>query len=254
MRRLFVFLSLTTFALALIPMLVSCTHEYKENEIIIDAVTDVDGNSYDAVKLGDQVWMRTNLRTTHFCDGSEIPQGGREDDGSAFPFYYRPTVNDLHNYDGINYGLYYNWLSVADSRGLCPDGWHVPSDVEWTKMENYVRSKSGYVYGINSQNIAKALASEVGWESNEVLGAPGCYPKGNNATGFSAVPAGFYDGEYGHSYFDDEGRCAIFWTSTDFDRLGNTYAYHRYIDYETTFVGRVEGDKENGLSVRCVRD
>ena len=243
-----------TFTLALIPMFVSCTHEYKEDEIILDAVTDVDGNSYDAVKLGDQIWMQTNLRTIHFRDGSDIPQGEGFEYNNTLPFYYRPTTNEVPAYNWKNYGLYYNWLSVADSRGLCPDGWHVPSDVEWTKMEEYVKSKSGYVYGFNSQNIAKALASEVGWERNEVLGAPGCFLDGNNATGFSAVPAGFYDAGYGHGYFDDAGRCAIFWTSTDIDRLGNTYAYHRYIDYENPNVGRVEGDKENGLSVRCVRD
>ena len=180
MRRFFVFLSLTTFTLALIPMFVSCTHEYKEDEIILDAVTDVDGNSYDAVKLGDQFWMRTNLRTTHFRDGSDIPQGGDYVYSDTLPFYYRPTMYELHNYDKINYGLYYNWASVGDSRGLCPDGWHVPSDVEWTKMEEYVRSKSGYVYGFNSQNIAKALASEVGWESNEVLGANCPFPIPNS--------------------------------------------------------------------------
>ena len=216
-------------------------------------VTDIDGNVYKTVKLGNQVWMRENLRTTRYADGTPIPLGTESSYDVAYRYY--PDDNSANVYD---YGCLYNWAAVMNGsassetnpsgvQGICPDGWHVPSDAEWTELTNYVSSQSQYVCGSDEDNIAKALASEEGWYSYYGECAVGCNPDANNATGFSARPAGYSNGYYG--YFDDD---ATFWSATQNDSRS---AYGRglfyvYADvYRTNFI-----TKNYGYSVRCVRN
>ena len=130
-------------------------------------VTDIDGNEYKTVKLGNQVWMAENLRTTRYADGTPIPLGTEASLDVAYRYY--------PNYNRANvskYGYLYNWAAVMNGsasseanpsgvQGICPDGWHVPSDAEWTELTNYVSSQSQYVCGDDTNYIAKALASEV---------------------------------------------------------------------------------------------
>lgn len=143
MKKLFVIsvavlLSLFTFT--------RCNHENggeNENENVDQcAVVDFDGNCYDTVHIGDQVWMKSNLRTTHFCDGSLIPLGGNDTSATA-PYRYEPSSSSFEdnvnfNYDSHIHGLYYNAAAVHDSRGLCPSGWHVASDADWNELGRYV--------------------------------------------------------------------------------------------------------------------
>ena len=220
-------------------------------------VTDIDGNVYKTVKLGNQVWMAENLRTTRYADGTPIPLGTEASLGVAYR--YCPD-NESANVD--DYGYLYNWSAVMNGsasseanpsgvQGICPDGWHVPSDAEWTQLENYVSSQSQYVCGSSTSKIAKALASEVGWYNNTENCAVGDNPSTNNATGFSARPAGHYYGSYG--YF---GYGANFWSATQNDSY---YAYNRGLDYNNGSVSRSNdskngGYKVDGYSVRCVRD
>ncbi len=222
------------------------------DEIIKNAVTDIDGNTYDAVKLGDQVWMAENLRTTKYADGTTIPMGSTESDVVA----YRYCPNN--NSDNVStYGYLYNWPAVMHNsygsednpsgvQGICPNGWHVPSDAEWTQLTDYVGSQSEYVCGGDNRYIAKALASTTGWSSSSSTCYPGNNPSANNATGFSAVPAGNYNGTY--DYFCD---FAIFWSAT---QGYSNYAYYRYVSSYDAIVDRLSGNKNNGFSVRCLRD
>jgi uncharacterized protein (TIGR02145 family) len=130
-------------------------------------------------------------------------------------------------------------------RGICPEGWHIPSDAEWTTLTEYVGAN--YACGGNSSNKAKALASETGWESY----SGECYPGdqgtyANNASGFGAVPAGWF-----RSDFRDAGHFAYFWSAT---QHGSEYAYSRYLDYSYAVVDSGGDHKDSGSSVRCLKD
>ena len=217
----------------------------EQQNTIPNAVYDVDGNSYDAVHIGKQVWMKTNLRTKHFRDGKAIPMGN--DYSNTEPYYYEPTTAQIPGYDAKTYGLYYNWSTVADNRGLCPTGWHVPSNTEWTELEEYVGSKSEYCIDGNPVLIAKALASTDGWEHWSETGTPGCNPEKNNASGFSAEPAGFYD-----NGFSGAGVCTYFWSATECDSY---YAWFRGMSHDVASLYRYNGyPKRGGFSIRCLRD
>ena len=218
----------------------------------VPTVTDVDGNVYNTVQIGDQCWMRENLKTTKYANGTNIPLG--TDTSSTTAYRYYPDDNSANVTD---YGYLYNWAAVMNGsasseanpsgvQGICPDGWHVPSDAEWTELENYVSSQSQYVCGGDEDNIAKALASEVGWNSSTRNCAVGNNPSANNATGFSARPAGDYYGSY-YSF----GSYAYFWSATQ--HLSNG-AYVRSLNYSNANVSRYHGYKDDGYSVRCVRN
>ena len=215
-------------------------------------ITDIDGNVYKTVKLGNQVWMRENLRTTRYADGTPIPLGTEASSTTAYRYY--PEDNSANVSD---YGYLYNWAAVMNGsasseanpsgvQGICPDGWHVPSDAEWTELENYVSSQSQYVCGSSTSTIAKALASEEGWYSYYGECAVGNNPDANNATGFSARPAGYYFGSY-----INFGDFAIFWSAT---QGGSNLAYYRFLDCYNAFVRKFNDSKNYGYSVRCVRN
>ena len=213
-------------------------------------VTDIDGNVYKTVKLGNQVWMRENLRTTKYANGTTIPLGTETSYDVAYRYY--PNNNSANV---STYGYLYNWAAVmkgasgSDSnpsgvQGVCPDGWHVPSDAEWAELKNYVSSQSQYVCGGDKDNIAKALASEEGWSSSTDNCDVGYIPDANNATGFSARPAGYYFGRY---YF---GNNAVFWSAA---QSYNNKAFTRSL-YNNAYVFRSDIPKIIGCSVRCVRN
>jgi len=215
-------------------------------------VTDIDGNVYKTVKLGNQVWMAENLRTTRYADGTPIPLGTESSYDVAYRYY--PDDNSANVSDC---GCLYNWPAVMNGslsssanpsgvQGICPEGWHVPSDAEWTELTNYVKSQSQYVCGDYTGNIAKALASEEGWNSSTFNCAVGNNPIANNATGFSARPAGLYNGSY-----NNFGLYANFWSATQ--NISN-HAYGRFLYYGYAYVSRYNDYEDYGSSVRCVRN
>ena len=132
-------------------------------------------------------------------------------------------------------------------QGICPTGWHVPSDAEWSQLTDYVSSKSQYYCSNNPENIAKALASTSNWSSSATTCVVGNTPSNNNATGFSALPAGAYtDNGYHNS-----GTNALFWSATE---SSSSVVYDRQLYYHTATVSRSNFFKYSGFSVRCVRD
>ena len=216
-------------------------------------VTDIDNNTYNTVQIGNQCWMKENLRTTRYANGESIPLGTST--STITPYRYNPdnNANNVHTY-----GYLYNWPAVMHDasssssspsgvQGICPNGWHVPSDAEWDQLINYVRIQPQYQC-INSNifYIAKALASTIGWNSYTNTCAVGYNQSSNNATGFSALPAGYY-----YSYYYSFGYNATFWSATEDD---GSFAYIRFLDYDNAYVNRGFDDKNGGLSVRCVRD
>ena len=228
------------------------------DHVLPNAVTDIDGNHYDAVQIGNQVWMAENLRTTKYADGTTIPMGSTY--SSSDPYRYAPgqiQSNEENMGNVARYGYLYNWPAVMHGesssaanpsgvQGICPNGWHVPSDAEWTQLTNYMKTQPTYMASGNADHLAKALAATWGWNSTSETDAPGNNPSTNNATGFSALPAGSY-----HGYYNYFGGGAYFWSATE-----NTdyYAYNRLLNYDDANVYRDYNVKSSGFSVRCVRD
>ena len=217
-------------------------------------VTDYDGNSYNTVQIGSQCWMKENLRTTHYSDGTSIPAGSSW--SQTNPYYYDYSSSGIAL---AQRGYLYNWLAVMHGasssttnpsgvQGICPTGWHVPSDAEWTQLTDYVSSQSGYVCGTNNTYIAKALASSTGWNTSTTTCAVGNNQSANNATGFSAVPAGLDYGSFGYA-----GDRAGFWSATQSSNYSGT-AYYHYLNYGSRIVSRDNYNKYGGFSVRCLRD
>lgn len=215
-------------------------------------VTDYDNNTYNTVQIGNQCWMKENLRTTHYSDGTSIPMGNSTSNTTAY--YY--VDNNISNVS--TYGYLYNWPAVMGNsssssanpsgvQGICPTGWHVPSDAEWTQLSDYVGSQTQYQCSANSAYIAKALASTSGWATiMSNICAVGLEPSSNNSTGFSALPAGCYG-----SNLSSFGSDADFWSAT---QIYGNFVYYRQITYSGAYLYRNAKDKSYGYSVRCLRD
>ena len=215
-------------------------------------VTDIDGNTYNTVQIGRQCWMKENLRTTKYADNTYISQGRFISSNTAY--WYYPDNNSSIN---PIYGLLYNWTAVMGSassssdnpsgvQGICPTGWHVPSDAEWMQLINYVSSQSEYMCGNDNTSIAKALASASGWSSSSNACAIGDTPSTNNATGFYSLPAGYFNMSYRNF-----GEAAFFWSAT---QSASNSAYYRQLSYNNATMVSSNGRKYLGLPVRCVCD
>jgi uncharacterized protein (TIGR02145 family) len=228
-------------------------------------VTDYDGNVYNTVTIGSQVWMKENLKTTHYANGTAIPLVNTTSTWNALTATSKAYCwyNDSIKYKDTH-GALYTWAAAMNGaasvtanpsgiQGVCPTGWHLPSDAEWTQMENYL-ADNGHNYdgttGGGSAKIAKSLASTSGWIVSSTTGAVGNtdYPTYRNKSGFTALPGG---NRYSYGTFDYIGGNGAWWSATEF---GATIAWHRYVLYDLSNVGRSFSDKEFGFSIRCVKD
>ena len=104
-------------------------------------ITDIDGNVYETVEIGDQMWMKENLKVTHYNDGTEIPTGYSNSEWRLLSTPAYAVYNDNES-NSDSYGNLYNWFAVDDARGVCPDGWHVPTDDEYTELTDYLGGQS----------------------------------------------------------------------------------------------------------------
>ena len=215
-------------------------------------VTDYDGNTYNTTEIGNQCWMKENLRSTHYPDGVSILSGSNTLN-TTIGYFYTPNSNANIS----TYGYLYNWKAAIRTsssssanpsgvQGICPNGWHLPSNNEWTQLSNYTKCQSQYVCDNSNIYIAKALASKTGWSSSTITCAIGNNPNTNNATGFSALPAG----NYGHIH-DLFGMYAEFWSSTESNA---NYAKTYLLYYDNASANLSSDGKQYGMSVRCLRD
>ncbi len=214
----------------------------------IDSVTDYDGNAYPTVEIGEQCWMKENLRTTHYADGTEILVG---DPNLTYPMFpttpYRCSPGN-NNANVPVYGLLYNGYAACGSaltnffQGVCPDGWHLPSQNEYEQLTSYVGNQSQYVCGGSS--IAKSLASPSGWigTSSNTCSVKYC-PDENNATGFTAVPAGANGNGLGDS-------CIIWSRSLDGSFL--SLKIKSFVVVDQTVILKSFKVNNRFLSVRCL--
>jgi uncharacterized protein (TIGR02145 family) len=192
--------------------------------------TDADGNIFTTVTIGNQVWMASNLKTTKYNDGTAIPL---VTDNTAWFNLTTPAYclnsNVIANKD--TYGALYNWFTVNTGK-LCPTGWHVPSDAEWTVLTTYLGG-----------NVAGGKLKEPGtshWVSPNT--------SATNETGFTAVPGG---SRYSSGTFNNIGYYGVWWSATQYS---TTYAWNRNVYYDNGTVGRDNYEKQYGFSVRCLRD
>jgi uncharacterized protein (TIGR02145 family) len=195
-------------------------------------LSDIDGNSYNTVVIGDQIWMAENLKTTKYNDGTSIPLVTDYTEWSNLNSQgYCWYDNDQSTY-GNTYGALYNWYTV-NTGNLCPAGWHVPTDEEWTTLITY----------LGGEDVAGGFLKETGtthWNSPNT---------GTNQTGFTAVPGGYR--YYNGGSFNTIGFYGYWWSATEYS---STDAWYRSMTYDFSSVTRSGLNKQFGFSVRCLRD
>ena len=253
------------FALAIAVLFFTCTKEKQENDTDMkfpETVTDYDGNVYDVVVIGNQAWMKKNLRVTRYSDGSSIQTGltyaqWKTTTIGAYDVYPHENVAGIDSKEEMKeyYGLLYNWHAVADSRGLCPEGWRVPSVLDWGELQNYMLDSYDNVDVENLGNALKScrqLESPLGGDCSLSWGQQPYWFKhaenyGIDLEGFNALPAGTKNpnGEY-----SSITGSAVFWEST---HGSDDLAPARYIFYNSgNFKRHNLYFVNNGFSVRCI--
>ena len=221
----------------------SCTEENSSNTL-----TDIDGNVYHTVKIGTQTWMVENLKTTKYNDGTSITFVSDSSDWAAlatsgYCFYNNVAANKS------TYGALYNWYTVNSGK-LAPTGWHIPTDAEWSTLENYLIA-NGYNYdGTTTENrIAKSLAASAGWITSTNIGAIGNDLTQNNSTGFVGLTAGIRSN---NGVFMSISKFGVWWSTSETE--WSQYALYRLLSYKNCNLGRYVDFKQYGFSVRCVMD
>ena len=202
---------------------------------VANKLTDIDGNQYNVIKIGTTSWSQRNLDVTRFRNGDLIKNAVSAKEWEEAGKNRQPAWcyydNDSEN--GKIYGKLYNWYAVKDVRGLCPNGWHVPSDAEWTNLTNYLGGE------IISSGKMKSTGATLWFNPN--TGA-------TNESGFSALPGGLRVG--GGNFMFLRGS-ALFWSATE----GSNYnAWSRLLAYSDILVSKGNVLKTNGKSVRCTKD
>jgi len=200
-------------------------------------VNDIDGNTYKTIKIGGQDWMAENLKTTHYRNGEALDYSYYDDNPS----------------ESETYGSLYDWYTVIDDRGMCPEVWHVPSDEEWQELELFL--------GMDVSEVSQSGSRGTN-EGSKLAGIPEFWHDGADnmpsdlvsdsefgTSGFNAIPGGkrgISDGGYSHM-----GTTAYFWTSSGW---GNDFAYHRKLYSANLDIDRYGSDKFSGYSIRCLKD
>lgn len=236
------------FLFAAAVMLLTACHKPEQHAYDTDGlkgtVVDHEGNTYQTVHIGSQEWMAENMRckttldnTMAFRDSSLHYLSLTE----PIAYQYKNNPENATN----RYGYLYNWTAANN---ICPDGWRLPTQDDFDTLEQYLGGLDQYRLEENPYQIAKALADSIGWDHSRQTNVPGNQPELNNSTGFSALPAGYYDG-----IFEGRGHETTFWTSTDMP-ASMEYAYSRTISFMKPSVNYNRGHKNTGLSVRCVKE
>ena len=202
------------------------------------------GYDYATVLIGDQCWFAENLRSENYENGDAIPAGLSDSEWTSTTsgatavygedagcYNYSPDIDACDPAQSLNeYGRLYNWYAVDDARGLCPSGWHVPTDGEWTVMTDF----------LGGESVAGGpMKTTYGWYGGG---------NGTNSSGFSGLPGGFRD-DYGGN-FNFAGNYGNWWSSSP----NGSDAWDRYLGYDDEDVGRYFSNLRYGFSVRCVRD
>lgn len=222
-------------------------------DMLIDAglynLTDVDGNAYNVIKIGDQIWMAENLRTTKYRNGESIETttpATLDISGEVSPKYQWAYNGDESNVTTL--GRLYTWYAMSDSRNVCPSGWHVPTDSEWTILTEYL-TNNGSGYQGSGSDIGKSMAAISGWRTDPTAGNVGNDQGSNNSSGFTALPGGSRWPNGNFVYIGDDG---YWWCSSVYPVSAG-----RYMNFYSNSVSRSIGSGPiggAGSSVRCLKD
>ncbi len=251
-------------ALAMTAQNISLTANFQEEDLTDGTVTDIDGNIYQTVIIGSQEWMAENLRVAKYTNGDAITT----DLTSTFwanitAGAYAVYDHTAGNTEGINspeemaaaYGKLYNWYAATDPRGLCPEGWRVPGDDDWTQLVDYVVAQ-----GFPNSHLVNGAGNAL--KSCRQVGSPldGCntseHPRyddhvthyGFDEFGFSALPGGYRNRSGSFRLIGDSG----FWWSTAMNSDLDAWSRSVYRGYGD--LGRSFSSKRGGFSIRCMRD
>jgi len=208
-----------------------------------EKIKDADGNVYHTVKIGNQIWLKENLKTKAFRNGEKIPYMDLKTDWSKF---YKTALSEKpKNNHQDAYGSYYNWYAVTDSRQLCPVGFRIPTREDFFTLLDYAgrvsskwNDKSVFSQG-EAENVGGKLKAVSKFWLPPNSGA-------NNNSGFSALPAGYRAHD-----FEDLGMSSWFWTSTEFN---NDSADGLVLSNESSGARLTYHFKTNGFSVRCIKE
>ena len=211
----------------------------KDDDSPVKGPTDIEGYTYPAVKIGNQIWMAENLKTTKYNDGTDISDilitESIEKTGTAAYGWYTDNKDTAFAY---NYNALYNFYAVNTGK-LCPSGWHVPTDSEWKEFELSIGIPESEVHLEGYHGNAEANKIK---KQSSIWYDP--YSEITNSTGFSALPGGYcYNGK-----FDKQGFKGFWWTSSE---ESIDLAWYRGID---TKIELQKIHKTNGFSVRCIKD
>ncbi|MCU0441726.1 MAG: hypothetical protein MUE96_04945 [Bacteroidia bacterium] len=210
-----------------------------------ETVTDFDGNVYNTVIIGTQVWMKENLKTTHYANGTPIPLVSGNSNWDALTTtskaycWYNDNINNKEPY-----GALYTWAAAMNGanssstnpsgiQGACPNGWHLPSDAEWLQLITF----------LGGEAFAGNKLKETGtahWPSPN--------DKATNESGFTALPSGY---RFNYGAFLDIGNYSYWWSSTTF---GSMDAWVRNVAYFSEEARRYGESKESGFSIRCIKN
>ena len=207
----------------------ACEVKEEKPSLQYGSVTDIDGNTYKTIKIGTQTWMAENLNVTHYKNGDPI--ANVLDSTEWFNLDTGAFCN--YNNDEANapiYGRLYNWQAVDNSKGIAPEGWHVPAKYEWETLINYLGGSNG-------------SAPKIRIEGDDYWWAHGI---GNNESGFSAIGAGARVDS-----FKELKGYALWWTSSENTLLGGEYVY---IDALNQNIIIINASKQCGMSIRCIKD
>ena len=206
-------------------------------------VTDIDGNVYNVLSIGNQCWMKENLKTTHYNNGVAIPTGlsnaqwQATTNGACADYDNNPT-------NTAAFGKLYNWYAVADSNGLCPTGWHEPEEWEWNVLVKTIDTSADTTCIICDQSqTAGGAMKEIGlthWRSPNA-GA-------TNSSGFRGLPGGCRNSSGTYNPFGANG---YWWCAPQYNSVN---AYFRMLSFIDSVVYCDYNSKAYGFSVRCVRD
>ena len=198
----------------------------------MNQVTDGDGNIYSTITIGSQVWLDENLKATKYNDGTSIPN---VTDNTTWSGTTSGAYCDYSNTPAVSaiYGRLYNWYVVASAKNICPTGWHVPLDTEWTTLITFLGGES-----------------VLGGKLKEILTTHWLTPNtsATNETGFTGLPGGYRSDTGDFGLLENTG---FFWSSTE---GGDTFAWYRYIYYDGGNASRGEMDMNGGFSVRCLKN
>jgi uncharacterized protein (TIGR02145 family) len=197
------------------------------------------GYDYATVQIGEQCWFAENLRCENYVNGDEIPSNlGNSEWSSTISgatAVYEESASNLETY-----GRLYNWHAVDDARGLCPIGWHVPEDGDWTKMEVALgmSEAEANTVGYRGTDQGTQMKSEYGWDNGG---------NGTNSSGFSALAGGYRFDNGGYAY---QGSQEGWWSSTPFE----SYAWHRFLFSGYQNVERETYHVGSGFAIRCIQN